>query len=219
MSQSQNMSEILKPPSILTILLSFFAGLTVKYTDKVITIFAGFIFIYALILLLHFIYNNEVLYRKCSAFLSKYFLFSGEPNISSLLVEIKFGLLLIMTIIISLYLNYTYNINMITAFVSSFIIYLSLVRPLIFAGIAIGHLLVKVMLNQASDDSVGVMFFIAFTSSFIAVLVSYIIKIQEHKETIVFLISLTFLFIVISFMHNWDLESKRIENSSWNKIE
>jgi len=215
MSQSQSMSEILKPPSILTIFLSFFAGLIVKYTDKVITIFAGFIIIYVLILLLHFIYNDEVLYRKCSTFFSKYFLSSTKPHLLSFLYEIKIGSLFIITIIISLYLNYKYDINMVLALVYSFVIYFFLVYPLVSIGIIIGYILVKVIHKKASDDSVGAMLAVATGLSIVVMLFSYyFIRLQEHKEMILFLLSLTFLFIINGFMHNWYLENKRIENSS-----
>lgn len=116
--------------------------------------------------------------------------------------------------IISLYLNYMYDINMKLALVYSFFIYF-LIQFLVYIGTTIGYVLVKVMHKKASEHSVGAMLVSATVLIIVVVIISnYIIRLQEHKEIIFFLLSLTFLFIIHGFMHNWHLESKRIENSS-----
>ncbi|MFA4956624.1 MAG: hypothetical protein WC556_06580 [Candidatus Methanoperedens sp.] len=104
---------------------------------------------------------------------------------------------------------------MVLALVYSFVIYFFLVYPLVSIGIIIGYILVKVIHKKASDDSVGAMLAVATGLSIVVMLFSYyFIRLQEHKEMILFLLSLTFLFIINGFMHNWYLENKRIENSS-----
>ena len=71
MTHDSKKLDIFRPPSITTIVVSFIAGLVVKFNDIFIIFFGG-IFLVLVLILFHHIYQEQILREKCSTLISKY---------------------------------------------------------------------------------------------------------------------------------------------------
>ena len=85
--------EILKIPSVSTIIISFFVALIVKYSSDSVTVLSGFLFIYTFIILLQYINNDEILHNIFSRVFCKT-IFKSDYSTLSPLFDTKIGFLI-----------------------------------------------------------------------------------------------------------------------------